>query len=373
MKKINESPIPALYHIIFILLLSSSLLPVRTANAEMTSDYWDRDLQKNNISIKSVKGKLYAHIVLLFNENPHFVNLIQEDSITPEMLQKEGFHIKEYTNYLESIKNSDIKKLVELMLNIYLHPNKYNDKALEAAQDELTKHNIILRFSRVKNPGSEKVVLDYCIFGRKEPINISHPLFEVQEKIFNIQPFIYYDEFSTSNSTFYFDMIYINPDEVNNDYQIAQNIINGRNIDSMFFVGARINENIKYCIAHAFSKSVNIKNEILQMFVIHEITHKILNNHYRYYDQVTGEEMSLLSTIYLNPYLGLSVLYSYLDYNRINPHRVAAMNIVRFIANKTGKAGLIDEPSDLKLLNINDIRRIAKDHFNSIIKTIKSN
>jgi hypothetical protein len=76
-------------------------------------------------------------------------------------------------------------------------------------------------------------------------------------------------------------MIYINPDEVNNDYQIAQNIINGKNIDSMFFVGARINDNIKYCIGHAFRKSGNIKNEILQMFIIHEITHKILNNHYQ--------------------------------------------------------------------------------------------
>jgi hypothetical protein len=373
MKKIILSPVSGLIHIILILLLCNMVLPKLPVYAETTSEYWDRDLHKNNISIKSVSGKLYAHIVLLFNENPHFVNLIQEDSITPEMLQKEGFHVKEYNNYLESIKNTDIRKLVELMLNIYLHPNKFNDKALEAIQEELTKHNVILRFSRVKNSSSEKVVLDYCIFGRKEPINISHPLFEIQEKIFNIQPYIYYDEFSTSNSTFYFDMIYINPDEVNNDYQIAQNIINGRNIDSMFFVGARINDNIKYCIAHAFRKSVNIKNEILQMFIIHEITHKILNNHYHYYDQVTGEELSLLSTIYLNPYLGLSVLYSYLDYNRINPHRIAAMNIVRFIANKTSKAGLVDEPSDVKLININDIKRMAREHFNSIIKTIKSN
>jgi hypothetical protein len=88
---------------------------------------------------------------------------------------------------------------------------------------------------------------------------------------------------------------------------------------------------------------------------------------------VTGEEVSLLSTIYINPYLGLSVLYSYLDYNRINPHRIAAMNIVRFIANKTGKPGLVDEPSDVKLLGINDLRRLAKEHFTSIIKSIKSN
>ncbi len=373
MTNFRESPVPFVFRIILILLFSNIVFPAATAYAEISPDYWDRDLHKNNISIKSIRGKLYAHIVLLFNENPHFVNLIQEDSIPPEILQKEGFHIKEYTNYMETIRSTDIRKIVELMLNIYQHPNRFNDKALETAQEELTRHNIILRFSRIKNSGSEKIVLDYCIFGRKEPISISHPLFEIQEKLFNIQPYIYYDEFSTSNSTFYFDMIYINPDEVNNDYQIAQNLISGRNVDSMFFVGARINDNIKYCITHAFRKSANIKNEILQMFIIHEMTHKILNNHYHFYDQITGEEMALLSTIYHNPYLGLSVLYSYLDYNRINPHRIAAMNIVRFIANKTGKSGFIDEPSDLKLQNINDIKRMAREHFNSIVKTIKPN
>ena len=341
------------------------------AYSEIMSEYWDRDFHKNNISIKSIKGKLYAYIVLLFNENPHFINLIQEDSISPEVMQKEGFHLKEYMNYMESVKNPEMKKLVELMHNIYLYPAKFNERVLEGVAEELVKQNVILRFSKIKNAGNEKIVLDYCIFGKKEPVNISHPLFEIQEKIFNIQPYIYYDEFSTSNSTFYFDMIYINPDEVNNDYLIARNIINGRNIDSMFFVGAKVNDDIKYCITRAFSKSGNIKNDILQMFIVHEITHKILNNHYRYFDQITGEEMSLLSTIYHNPYLGLSVLYAYLDYNRINPHRIAAMNFVRFVANKSGKQGLAEDPSDIKLFSLIDIKRFAREHFNDILKSIK--
>ena len=107
------------------------------------------------------------------------------------------------------------------------------------------------------------------------------------------------------------------------------------------------------------------------MFIIHEITHKILNNQYKYYDQVTGEELALLSTIYQNPYLGLSVLYSYLDYNRINPHRIAAMNIIRFISNKTGKAGLVDEPGGVKTLAIAEIRQMTKERFDSIVKNLK--
>ncbi|MBN2400830.1 MAG: hypothetical protein JXN64_00375 [Spirochaetes bacterium] len=373
MKKTSTFYICVLLFLMVAVISSGTISTIiRNANAETASEYWDRDFQKANISIKSTKGKLYAYIVLLFNENPHFVNLIQEGSISPEMLQKEGFHVKEYKNYLETTKNAELRKLTELVFNLYQNPGKFNDKALEAIQEDLSKQNVILRFSKIKNHGSEKIYLDYCIFGRKEPINISHPLFEIQEKLSNIQPYIYYDEFSTSNSTFYFDMIYINPDEVNNDYLIAQNLINGKNIDSMFFVGAKVNDNIKYCILHAFSKSLNIKNEILQMFIIHEITHKILNNQYKYFDQVTGEEMALLSTIYHNPYLGLAVLYSYLDYSRINPHWIAAMNIVRFIANKTGRQGLVDDLSDLKYLPINEIKRLIKEDFNMILKNIKN-
>ena len=356
---------------IAVMVCSLCIFFVAPVYSEIMSEYWDRDFHKNNISIKSTKGKLYAYIVLLFNENPHFINLIQEDSISPELMQKEGFHVKEYTNYIESLRNSEIKKLAELMFNVYLYPAKFSDKALANIAEELVRQNVILRFSRVKDAGNEKIVLDYCIFGKKEPVNISHPLFEIQEKLFNIQPYIYYDEFSTSNSTFYFDMIYINPDEVNNDYLIARNIITGKNIDSMFFVGAKVNEDIKYCIKHAFRKNGNIKNDILQMFIVHEITHKILNNHYHYFDQITGEEMSLLSTIYHNPYLGLSVLYAYLDYNRINPHRIAAMNFVRFIANKSGKPNLAEEPSEIKLISLNEIKYLAREHFSNILKSIK--
>jgi hypothetical protein len=356
-----------------IILLTLVFSSAGVLYADFSSEYWDRDYQKTHTSIKSTTGKFYAYIVLLFNENPHFINLIQEDSLTPEMQQKEGFHVKEYNNYLESTKNTEIKRMAELLLNIYLHPTKFNEKALEAVQDELIKFNVILSFSKVKNNNSEKIALDYCIYGRKEPINISHPLLEIQEKIFNIQPFIYYDEFYTTNSTFYFDMIYINPEEVNNDFHIAQNIISGKNVDTMLYVGAPITDDIKFCIARAFPKSANIKNDILNMFFIHEMTHKILNNHYNYYDQVTGEELALLSTMYPNPYYGMSVLYAYLDYNRIHPHRIAAVNIIRYISNKTAKPGLIENPSDLKLIGINELKRFVKEYFNVVVKGIKNN
>lgn len=329
------------------------------------------EYQNNYVNIRSTNGKLYAYIVLLYNENPHFVNIIQEHSIPVDLMQKEGFHIGEYREYVRGIRDPLLYRLAEMMLTVYLHPKKIDDKTLLLLQDSLEKRNIILRFSREKSSGSERIVLDYCIYGSRKPLSISHPLFNVNEKIYNIIPYIYYDEFSTSNSTFYFDMIYINPDEVQNDYIIAKKILRGENVDSMFFVGARVGDDIKYCLLRAFDGKKSIKNEILKLFEIHELTHKILNNHYNYYDQVTGEELALSCTIYTNVYLGLSVLYSYLDYSMTNPHWIAAMNYIKFVAGEYGKKELIDNPSLLKNIPPGDLQKMSRMHFQAVVKNLK--
>ena len=100
---------------------------------------------------------------------------------------------------------------------------------------------------------------------------------------------------------------------MDNDSIIARKIINGENVSSMFFVGSQVTDDIKYCLSRAFSDKRNIKNEIWKMFIIHELTHKVLNNKYNNFDQVQGEELSLGSTMHSNPMLGLSVLYSYMN------------------------------------------------------------
>ena len=323
------------------------------------------------INIKSINGKFYAYIVLLFNENPHFVNMIQKDSIPMRIMGHEGFHIKEYKSYLNTIRDQKLKNLAGLLLSIYLEPKKFDIKTLRGVEDTLISRNIILKFSKDMNTWSEKISLDYCIFGKKRPIDVKHPFFEIKEPIYNIQPFIYYDEFSTSNSTFYFDMIYINPVEVENDYIIAKNILEGGNANSMFFVGSQITEDIKYCLFRAFKDQKSIKTEIWRMFIIHELTHKVLNNRYNNFDQVQGEELSLVSTIYSNPLLGLSVLYSYLNYNAINPHRVAAMNFVRFVAKATGKPDITGNPSLIKFIPESELQNLAKKHVLVSMKTLK--
>lgn len=324
-----------------------------------------------SISIKSVNGYFYAYIVLLYNENPHFVNIIQKDSIPLKMIGNEGFNVKEYRNYVNKITDRALKAQAQLLLNIFLEPKKYDSLQLRALEKALTERNIILKFSRDRNSGTERITLDYCIFGKKELITINHPLITIKEKMYIVHPYIYYDEFSTSNSTFYFDMIYINPDEVTNDYLIAKKIINDEKVTTMYFVGSKITDDIRFCLTKSFKNKKNIKDEIWKLFIIHELTHKIINNQYNNFDQITGEELSLCSTIYYNTYLGLSVLYSYLNYNSINPHRIAAMNIVRFIAKSTNNQELINNPSLIKNLPEEDLRNYAKKNFTSLISKMK--
>lgn len=322
-------------------------------------------------NIRTPNGKLYAYAVLLFNENPHFVNVIQEHTIPLSFMQKEGFHVIAFKNYLNNLQDPYIYSLADLMLNVYLYPGKYDEKTMITLQEALEKRNIILRFSRDRSTGSERILLDYCIYGNRKPLSITHPLFKVNEVIYNIVPFIYYDEFSTSNSTFYFDMIYINPEEVQNDFIIAKKVLGNENVDSMFFVGSRVTEDIKFCLHRSFSTAAGIKEEIWKLFEVHELTHKILNNHYNYFDQIMGEELALSSTVFSNVYLGLAVMFSYLDYNSTNPHRIAAMNYLKFFASETGKKNIVENPSQIKFVDPQEIQRVSRLHFDHVMKNVR--
>ncbi|MCL1911838.1 MAG: hypothetical protein FWG13_06505 [Leptospirales bacterium] len=327
--------------------------------------------ESENINIKNVNGKLYAYIVLLFNENPHFVNLIQKDSIPPKIIGNSGFHLSAYKSYLRSMLEPQIENIASAMLEIYLDPDHYTEAQLLYFEKLLTRYNIVLKFSKDTNIGGKRIILDYCIYGKKTEILVKHPFIDFPYKIYNIRPYIYYDEFSTTSSTFYYDMIYINMDEVRNDSIIAAHIMSGKNVDSLFFVGSRVTEDIKFCLKKAFNSKSNIRDEIWETFVIHELTHKMINNRYNYYDQVNGEELSLVSTIYARPFLGLSVMYSYLTYNSINPHRIAATNFVRFVAEKSGKKEIAVNPSLVKTLPESQIKQLARDYFFLIERKLK--
>lgn len=335
--------------------------------------YGSYDLDKKT-GFKNVNGRLYAYIVLLFNENPHFVNMIQQGTVPAQSIGNEGFHIREYKRYLRTLAPGRIRNMARLMLTVYLEPTRYTERNLRKIEKSLETRNIILRFSKNNNRMHNTLTLDYCIYARKELIQITHPLLKINERIYNIQPFIFYDEFSTSNSTFYYDMIYINPEEVHNDSVIAYNIVKNNETTSRFFVGSPVTGDVEFCLKKAFGdvKSIHhIRKDIWEMFVIHELTHKTIHNDYNHFDQVTGEELSLSSNIYANPYLGLSVMYSYLKYNAINPHRIAATNYISFLAEKTGNNRILDDPSLIKYLPVERIRDLTHMHFTHLMKKLK--
>ncbi|MCL2025840.1 MAG: hypothetical protein FWG92_03440 [Leptospirales bacterium] len=360
------------YHYFYLtIMILTMFLWNEKAFSNISDIPWSGYRESDNINIKNVNGKLYAHIVLLFNENPHFVNLIQRDSIPAKIIGNDGFHIIAYKAYLRSITDPQIENIASAMLGIYLDPNQYSETQLAYFERLLTKYNIVLKFSRDTNFGGKRIILDYCIYGKRTEVLVKHPFLDFSYKIYNIRPYIYYDEFSTTSSTFYYDMIYINMDEVINDSVIAARVISGKNVDTLFFVGSKVTEDIKFCLRKAFNSRSNIRDEIWETFVIHELTHKMINNRYNYYDQVNGEELSLVSTIYAKPFLGLSVMYSYLTYSPINPHRIAASNFVRFIAEKSGKKEMATKPELIKMLPESQIKQLAKDYFFLIQEKLK--
>ena len=184
----------------------------------------------STVGIKTVNGKFYAHVVLLFNSNPHFVNIIQQGTISIKEIGNEGFHVKWYRNYLNSIQDRSHYEEAALLLKLYNEPDRFNENDLEKIAESLAKRNIVLKFRKEGHYRMVMVTLDYCIYGEKVKIDVKHPFLDYNENIFYIKPFIYYDEFSTSNSTFYYDMIYINPEEVENDYIIARDILKEQEI-----------------------------------------------------------------------------------------------------------------------------------------------
>lgn len=350
---------------LLIFLISSVFFSsaLNTIYADNYKPDYSADYSYSSVSLNTVNGKFYAYIVLLFNENQHFVNLIQKGTISLKEMGNFGFNVKAYKNYLGTIQDQKLLEEAQLLLKVYLEPQLFPESELKEIEKHLLKRNVVLKFYADKTGNNAPLSLDYIIYGEKIRIDIKHPLLELEEEMYYIKPYIYYDEFSTSNTTLYYDLIYISPDEVNNDYIIAKGVLTGKEIKSRFFVGSKVTEDIRYCLLRSFRDSSTIKAEIWRMFVIHELTHKYMDKKFRSFDQVTGEEISLSSTIYSNQYLGLSVLYSYLNYGQMNPHRIAAVNYISYISQASGNRELVNNPGLVKTLPMDKLKEWTKSHF----------
>ena len=59
-------------------------------------------------------------------------------------------------------------------------------------------------------------------------------------------------------------------------------------------------------------------------------------------------------------------LYSYLNYNSINPHRIAAKKIIKFFASHLKDSSLHRNPGKIKYLKYDVLRSLSKLHFENI-------
>ncbi len=347
-----------LYIVIIILLLFADASAGQNNSIEDQPEFSMSPYSTQNYKqiLSTENGLLYAYLVMLFNNNPHFLNVILDNyNNTPEIED----YKKNFRKYIKGL-SGEYKVLAESLILLYESPSAFTRDRIVKIENDLEKHQIIAKFIFEENQYS----LDYCILGRKSLITIEHPFLISNHNIYNIQPIIHYDEFYSSNSTFYHDLVYIDLNEVTNDAEISMNILNGQSTSEKYFVGARVNEDIEICIKKAFPSGGDVYTEIKRIFIVHEMTHKIINNRFDYYNRIVEEELAIASTIYDNPYLGLSVVYSYLNYHYVHsPHRIAGLKFLRFVADETEDTSYLYIPSKIRNLSADQLRLMAYRYF----------
>lgn len=344
------------------------LLVVFYGNAVQAENFFST----SGSAIKSTNGKFYAYINFLYYSNVYFVNLIQPNSVSHNDVQSDSSKIRAYQNYIRTLRDENLKNDATILLNLYKNPSLFDKQKIEQIAKKLENRNIVISFS-IDDVPSRKINLNYCIYGKKKLLQVSHPLFDFSETIYNIIPMISYPEISVSNSMTYDDIIYVSQEEIANDSGIAQRVLAGKNVSAFLFNGARVNSEISYCLRKAFTgKESEIIKDMTRMFEIHELSHKILYNKYKIQDPVTHEEFALSSTIYDNPFLGLAIMYSYLDYDNLTQHKLAALNYIRYIANHSGKSILMEKPELIaKEFSAEELKTISKNHFDSLRQVLK--
>ena len=159
-------------------------------------------------AIKSTNGKFYAYINFLYYSNIYFVNLIQPNSVSHNDVQNDTSKIRAYQNYTKTLRDENLKNDALFLLNLYRNPSQFDKQKIDQIVKKLESRNIVINFSNDDN-FPNRINLNYCIYGRKKLLLVTHPLFNYSETIYNIIPMISYPEISVSNSMTYDDIIYV--------------------------------------------------------------------------------------------------------------------------------------------------------------------
>ena len=313
--------------------------------------------------------KLYAHMMLLYNENVHFVNKIETEKISAnELFEDEAVNHSRYIKYMNSIKDAKLKSLADKLLHIYKNINDNNAENLTTVEKSLEKENILTKF--VIENGSNRVSVDYIFYGKREKLTVKSPFFKDSDDCYNIIPFIRYDEFSTTNTTFHKNHIFIKNDEMIYDYKTLMDILSGKNSISTF-LGVPIDNNIKKAVSKAYSEKNCTFKDIRRLTEILLITMKLGTDKLQITKTELNRACGISAVINDSPYEGLIILFAYLQYNKKTEYSIAAKNFIKFASEKTGNMSISDDPSLLITLEKNELKSIANEYFLNISKNRK--
>ncbi len=311
----------------------------------------------------SANGKLYSYIFMLINENPYFVNIITNNSVSTGSMN-EGFEVELYRKYVETISDKKLKGLAQQIFHIYNNPPGNSTTLLANIEKLLLQYDIIAKLTIGKwYDGRPRLISDYMIFGVKEKIQVKHPFFSDTSHIYSVKPKIHYDEMTSSNNTFYKDLIYIHEQDVHDDVLVINLILANNKNYTMYLNGGLVNQDVEFWAKGAFAGGRVIEQEVRNIQTIYLLTIKLLESRYPLYDKKLVHGMAMASTIFNNPCLGMSYLHAYNSYKKDDPRYSAAQDLLKYLtANNSNENGAGEK--DIKQLKDSFIRQVVKQYFN---------
>lgn len=319
--------------------------------------------------LKNIESeKLYAYMILLFNENPHYVKQFENVPITSADLNDEVFNQTRYIKYMNTVSDKKIKSLAEELLNVYKNINSYSSENLSAIEAALEKENILAKFTSKKEMSSS--CFDYIIYGRREKLTGKSLLFNDESDYYNIIPLYKYDDLSSSCVTFYDHCIYIKSEEIMYDQITFLDILSGKN-SIQGYLGVPLNDNIRRAVRKAYAEKKCTLNSVRKSAESLLLGMQIAKDKLKIDKPELVRAFGISSVIYDSPYEGLIPLFAYLQYHKKTEYNIAGKSFLKFASDKTGDKSIPDYPSVLCSMTKEELKSIATDYHLYLMKNYK--
>ncbi len=309
--------------------------------------------------------KLYAYMMLLFNENVHLVNKIETEKITVnELFQNESVNHTRFIKYMNSINDMKIRLLAQGMFEYFKDRNSFTPEKINTLAKSLEDINILVKFNINNNSGN---FVDYLLFGKREKLTTRSPFFKDEVDYYNIIPFLHYDDLTTSSVTIYPNCIYINMREAAYDHKVFLDILSGKNSIAQY-LGVSIDDNIRCAVKKAYPVKKCSINDVRRLSESLLLGMQIAREKLNIKELPLSRAFGITSAIYDSPYEGLILLFAYLQYDKKTDYAVSAKSFVKFVSDKTGNKLITEDPSILCSMGKAELKNIADEYYLYLIK-----